>query len=208
MRLRGLSTLVACLGLHLTASAALPAEVTFDSLTTGTRWGGKLGDAPGDMIFAEDGISVTVENFVFGSNSLFFQAEVGGRNASSFSTPALSIDNISVAFDLSGLGFQVTEVTLEYADLGGLTNLSVNGGSVLQSDPLTDLGGPVGSGITAAFEGDNLLRLSGGAISTVQIGGQELAIDNFVVVPEPACGLLLAIGAAAALRRRRCPRLS
>lgn len=208
MRLRGLSTLMACLGLHLAASAALPAEVTFDSLTTGTRWGGKLGDAPGDTIFVEDGISVSVENFVFGADDLFFQAEVGGRNAASFPSPALSIDNIAVAFDLSGLGFSVTEVTLEYADLGGLTNLSVNGGTVLQSDPLADLGGPVGSGISAAFEGDNLLRLSGGLISSVQIGGQELAIDNFVAVPEPACSLLLAVGAAAALRRRRRPRTS
>lgn len=184
-----------------TSSASFAATVDFDGVPAGTRFGGAYGQSPGDVVLSQDGIDVSVEEFLLGSFTGFIRAEVGGQYAQSFPTPALDLDNISVRFDLSNLGFVTTQVTLEYAEFGGSDNFSVNGGPIHTLAALTDLPALVAPGVNAFVSGD-MITLTG-VVDNFQIGGQELAIDTIVAVPEPATLGLLGIGATTLLLRRR-----
>jgi hypothetical protein len=153
------------------------------------------------VVLTQDGINMSVEQFRLGTFVGFIRAEIGGRYAGSFSSTPLDIDNISVRFDFSGVGFPVTEVTLDYREFGGADNFAVNGSSKYQLDQLADLPANIAPGVTATVIG-NEIRLVG-PISNFLIGGQELAIDNVAAVPEPTAILLLGVGASAVLRGRR-----
>lgn len=190
------------LGLVLaTSSTSVAATVDFDGVPMGTRFGGAYGQSPGDIVLTQDGIDVSVEEFFLGSFTGFVRAEVGGQYAQSFPTPALDLDNISVRFDLSNLGFVATQVTLEYAEFGGSDNFSVNGAPIHTVAALTDLPAIVAPGVNAFVSEDTITLV--GVVDSFQIGGQELAIDTIVAVPEPATVGLLGIGAATLMLRRR-----
>ncbi len=174
------------------------ATMEFESVPVGTKYGGDLGNVPGQVVLTENGIRMSVEQFFVFGGTQFFQAEVTGPT----SDHELAIDNISVLFDLTALPFNVTSLTLQYNELGGEDNFAVNGGSILQLAPLTLLNGTiVAPGVTAAVDG-GLIRLTGD-VDRVRIGGQELSIDTVVAVPEPTSLLLLGAGGAILLRRLR-----
>ncbi|MDO8629321.1 MAG: PEP-CTERM sorting domain-containing protein, partial [Phycisphaerales bacterium] len=59
----------------------------------------------------------------------------------------------------------------------------------------------IAPGVTASADSDSI-TLSG-SVSRFLIGGQELAIDNIIAVPEPTCLALLGIGGLVLLRRVR-----
>jgi len=193
----------ACVIAMIVAVCAIPARagsVDFDGLAAGTTFG--LGaNAPGELVHVEDGIRMTVENFRLGLTDYFFFAQVGGPGTASFGTPALSLDNISVRFDFSGVGFPVDQVTFEFADYGGSSNFAVNDETLYVVDPFTSLPVNVATGVTATID-TGLVTLNG-PIQSVLIGGQELVIDTVTPVPDPTTGLLLTAGAVALWRRRR-----
>lgn len=176
--------------------------IDFDTLAPGSPsvFGGDFGNAPGDIALTQDGITMSLQPFLLGSFSGFEKAEIGGLYADNFSTNPLSLDNISVLFDFTGLDSTVSLVTLEVQEFGvdGGSNLSVNRQPLVE---LSDLPTSVAPGVRVSFTND-LLVLTG-AISTLQIGGQELGIDTLTAVPEPATIVLVVIAAAGILRRRR-----
>lgn len=186
------------------------AAINFDTspnLPVGTRYGTSEGTVPGTTVFTTaDGISMSVENFQLGSFTGFFSAEVQGPNQFVFPTNYLSLDNINVKFDFTNLAFPVSKVTLDYAEFGGGNNFSVNGGSIIEISPLTNLPTNIAPGVTATMT-DSTITLNG-AISNFLIGGQELNIDNIVAVPEPGTFLLLAAPCVAYLLRNRLQRLA
>jgi len=180
---------------------AFAAKVDFETVPLGTSFGGTFGNNPGDVVLTQDGINMSVENFHLNTFTGFFKAQVGGQYDDAFPTTPLSMDNINAKFDFSGLGFAVTQVTLEYAEFGGGNNFAVNGGPIVEIAPLSSLSPDVAPGVTAVAD-DHSITLTG-PISSFLIGGQELAIDNIVAVPEPATVALLAVsGLAMGLHRR------
>lgn len=196
--LRRLTFLLVCAGCVPTWAST----IDFDSIAIGTPtvFGANFGNTPGDLVLMQDGITMTVEELILGSTSGFDKAEIGGLYAADFATNPLSLDNISVMFDFTGLGSNISLVTLEVQEFGvdGGSNLSVNG------QPLVDLSNlpmNIAPGVIATFA-NNLLTLSG-SINSLQIGGQELGIDTVTAVPEPSSVVLLGMAAAAAIRRRR-----
>ncbi len=174
--------------------------VGFESLADGTLYGLNT-NLPGEAVYTENGIRMSVENFVLGTSEFFFFAEIGGPGSQNFATNALSLDNISVRFDFADAGFAVNQVSFEYLDLGGASNLSVNDDTLFILNPLDSLPMNVAPGITATVE-SGLITLFG-PIDSLLIGGQELVIDNVIAVPEPASGALLAITILTCWRRRR-----
>lgn len=196
---RVLTCLIAGVGL-CSGSPAMGATVDFDGLPSGTRFGANFGHVPGEVVISQDDIDLSVEEFLLGSFVGFIKAEVGGRFDINNTKP-LELDNISVLFDLTGLGFEANFVTLEYEWFGGANNFAVNGQTILELSPLTDLPTDIAPGVTAAV-GNGSITLTG-VVHSFLIGGQELIIDNITVVPEPATLVLLGIPAAVLLRRRR-----
>ncbi len=182
-------------------SLARAAQVDFETLATGTPFGDSFGYLPGQIAFTQDGIVVTVETFRTGSFTALHLAQVQDGGLNSFATRHMSLDNINLGFDVSNLGFPVNRVTIEYHEFGGADNFSVNGGALIELPALTSLPINVGSGVTAAVDSSSITL--NGAISRFVIGGQELAIDNIIAVPEPATLALLLGGGISLLRRTK-----
>lgn len=180
--------------------SGMAATMDFQSAALGIKYGDDFGNVPGQVVVSEpaqNGIDMSVEQFYLPRFTGFFQAEIVGPS----NDHQLAIDNISVLFDLTNVGFNVTSLTLEYLELGGNDNFAVNGGPILQLAELTDIPPNVAPGVTALVDG-GLITLTG-KIDDVLIGGQELTIDTIVAVPEPNALVLLGAGGVPALRRLR-----
>jgi hypothetical protein len=177
----------------------LAATMEFESVPVGTKYGAGFGNVPGQVVLTENGIKMSVEQFFFQQFTGFFQAEVTGPA----NDHELTIDNISVLFDLTALPFNVSSLTLQYSELGGEDNFAVNGGSILQLPNLINIPVNVAPGVTALVDGGRITLT--GDIDRVLIGGQELSVDTVVAVPEPTSLLLLGTGGALLLRRLRRP---
>ncbi len=177
------------------------AVVDFETQAPGTVYGALGGNHPGQRVLTQDGIDMFVENFLFASTPFFIQAEVGGPYGSYFPTTPLSMDNINVGFDFTGVGFDVEQVTVEFREFGGTSNFAVNGRPIIELPELDMLPSDIAPGVTAEVELGAIILT--GDITEFIIGGQELAIDNIVAVPEPTALALLAVAAISARNRRR-----
>lgn len=185
------------------ASLGASAEVDFNSLSVGSAFGAGAGNSPGQIIpsLGQAGINVSVENFRAGSYTNLFLAVVHDTGSDMFPTRHMYLDNISLGFDLTGVGFPVNQLTVDYHEFGGVDNFSVNGGAVIELPALTSLPVNIAPGVTASADSDSI-TLSG-SVSRFLIGGQELAIDNIIATPEPTCLALLGVGGLVLLRRVR-----
>jgi hypothetical protein len=186
-------------------STSLAATMDFDSLALGTVFGSTavpVPHTPGEPVFSQDFIDMSVEELLVEGLPGFLYAEVGGR----FGVPdnPLELNNIAVRFDFTNLGFDVDLVTIEFWEFGPLNNLAANGGTIHELFSLQDIDGAIVASnpdVTATVS-DNLLTLTGD-IDSVRIGGQELVIDNITAIPEPATVMLLgAVGAIVFMRRK------
>jgi hypothetical protein len=176
----------------------LAATMEFESVPVGTKYGADFGNVPGQVVLTENGIKMSVEQFVLRQFTGFYQAEVTGPA----NDHELALDNINVLFDLTALPFNVSSLTLQYNELGGEDNFAVNGGSILQPlAQLTNIPINVAPGVTALVDGGRITLT--GDIDRVLIGGQELSIDTVVAVPEPTSLILLGASGALVLRRLR-----
>lgn len=193
-------------------SSAAEAILTFDTLLVGTQYGNPVGDAPGDLVFTESGVDVSVENFDFsGGGGTFGFALVAapGMNvpgAGSFdfgSGNLIGTNNINLEFDFSNVGFVVDHVTVQYANNGGSENISVNGGPVTAT-AISLAPANIAPGVTLGVTqmGDIFTLELTGVVTSFRIGGQEFGFDTVVATPEPASILLLTITSTFAMRRK------
>ena len=180
---------------------AIGAIMTFDSLPLGTLFGAAAGDQPSDVVYEEDGIEMSVEQILVEGVAGFVQAEVGGRYEEFFSSRPLDLNNISVRLNFRNLGFEVNQVSLEFVELGPLNNFSVNDAALFELASLEFMPADIAPGVTAVVA-NGVITLSG-RVDEMLIGGQELAIDNILAIPDPTTWLLFAVGSCALLGRRR-----
>lgn len=204
-----LITFCICLVFIGQSTFAQTATVDFESLASGTQFGGSAGltDSPGDLVFSENGVDVRVDNFTLGVFTGFNSVSINNDMASNVAF----VNNIVVDFDPSGLPGPVTGASFTFNDFGGDENLVVNGNRV----EVSNFGGlPAvigGVNVSAMFLPVGALRGTvtlDGPINSLGIGGQELQIDDvqfrYIAVPEPsACFLLIGLAGTAIGRRRR-----
>jgi hypothetical protein len=188
----------ASIALFAGASSSLAGQVNFEALSTGTVYGNGI-NSPGDVVITQDDIEVSVVNFQAGSFEDFNVATINAPGTDLFASKHAFMNNINFEFDFSGIA-PINSVTIDYHEFGGTNNFAVNGGSILELPAMTSLPALVAPGVTATVDSDSI-TLSG-PITSVLIGGQELALDNIVAVPEPASLAILALGMGAAFARR------
>ena len=209
-----------CIALAATAcAAASAASVDFEAVALGTQYGTPAGHSPGDLVFSQNGVDMTVENFMSGSFVGFNVAEISGQPGppTSFfppavnSTQALTLNNINGRFDFTGLPFPVTRVSIDYADGGDTNNFDVNGLGKQVVNDLTTLASypnynvsvsatPMGGVVVGRID---VQAASGFEIKTLELGGQESSFDNLRAIPEPTALALAIFGVAGVLMKRR-----
>lgn len=194
----------AAIALGSGAPAARAEVIDFETVPPGTVFGTPSADQPGDVVLQQGGVNMSIEQFFLGSYTGFVRAIVGGPYDQFFPTTPLGLENIAVRFDFAGMPGFVTSFTLDYQEFGGSNNFAVNDFINFEIDDLSDLPANVAPGVTATITPNQVILT--GFIQNVRIGGQELAIDNANVVPEPAT-LLLLVSGGALLGARRARRL-
>ncbi|MEM6750852.1 MAG: PEP-CTERM sorting domain-containing protein [Planctomycetota bacterium] len=204
-------------------AAGQQAAVTFETVAPGTMFGVSFGQNPGDAVFTESGIVVSVDTFLNEANSTSFRNfEIGGFASQFFDTTPVSFGNVLMGLDFSALPFSTRRVSIDFEDTGGIENIGVNG-EVVRTEfsptnfPRPDfpelpdsLAGVVIHVLPRDTPGDSFGYFNGtlvftGDIQSIQIGGQQLGIDNIIAtdVPEPATLTVLTLGLVV-MRRRRC----
>ncbi|MFI0606278.1 MAG: hypothetical protein ACH37Z_00100 [Anaerolineae bacterium] len=183
------------------SAAGGPVCVDFEPpLAVGTRYGTPAGQAPGTLIFNSHGIDVRVRDFVFtGSGGTFGEAGIEPAPATFGMGQVMAVNNINLELDFSGLGAPVTEVALDYLDMGGFENLTVNGQpAAIYAGELSAAPSPIGA-VALSFAppvmvvGGKTGRMTAtGPIAQLQVGGQEFWIDSLCATlkagPQPiAC---------------------
>ena len=148
--------------------------------TLGTQYGDPVGDLPGDVVFTDQGIPVSVENFTLGTFTGFNNAEVMNEPNGNLPGQSMWISNINLEFDFTGLAFTPNVVSFEFVDSGGSENIAVNGGTIVEGElasgspggvPLTIIDNPVVGG----RYGKGILS---GNVQSLKIGGQEFFLDT------------------------------
>lgn len=162
--------------------------VKFDSLTGGTRYGNSTGYSPGDPLFRENDIDVSIHElpWVGGGNGFNF-ATVESAPGGFGSGNVMSTNNVTLEFNISDLPFNPKRATFDFRDLGGSEHLEVDRcgprytGEIQASAGTTLCGGvaitsistsPVPGGVVARGE------LKGSIQKNFRIGGQEFKLDN------------------------------
>lgn len=174
-----------------------PACVYFDVPMFADTSGGAFGNSPGDVIFTENAIDVSIHRFhqPAPDPSLFGYFYVRPALAASVPFPAFGSgkigrsNNINLRFDFSGLTFVPSSVTFDWADYGGHENLKVNGSGLfigeLTAAP-SPMGGVAVSSIWGSWAAGALKQGTTtltGPVGSFVIGGQELFLDNVCANP-------------------------
>lgn len=141
------------------------------------------GAPPGSIVLVNAGVTMAVDTFHLASGATTFGTFGLGLPPLPFgSGPVLNSNNINLVFDYAGAAFTPSEVQLEFLDLGGVQNLSINGSAPfvggLTGAPPVLAGVTVSVFTTPAAGGRSGVLLLRGPIKSFAIGGQEFWIDN------------------------------
>ncbi len=195
-----LSVLVLCVVFTISMNAQDLPCLQFEELSPGTKFGQSNEKAPGDIVFEEAGVPVSLGEFLYSNEEKgFWDVEVFGSETG-FGFPAeqgnsLFVSNINLTFDFSELDDEVTKICIDIWDGGGEENLAVNGGNLQVWDFARQSpdGSEIAPGVTATFTafdaGANSFLPSGtlcltGTLKSFTIGGQEFLIDNLCLFSE------------------------
>jgi hypothetical protein len=157
--------------------------VTVDRIPAGTEYGKTVGQTPGTLAFTENKVKVFLETFEFTSGgNIFNLAKIEVAPVSIGRLNSIRCNNINLVYDFSVTGTKVKKVTLEYLDLGGSENLSINGSPMFKGDitgvPAVIAGVKVKISQTPVRGGKKGKVELSGKITKVTIGGQEFWLDT------------------------------
>jgi hypothetical protein len=179
---------------QLDTSAPAPptrACVQFEQpLIVGMQYGAATGQNPGDLVFTENGITVTVEKFQqVSGNTEFNEAMIDNLLVPGAATQSLRLNNIVVRFDMTALAYMPQGATVYYVDYGGSEHLSVNDDPPIADDLATMSGATNGGAVVTVTPGtggpgntSGELKIAG-AMKSLALGGQEFWIDAVCAEP-------------------------
>ncbi len=150
--------------------------VDFETLALGSMYGTGI-NSPGDVIFTQNSIPVSVEEFLYVTGGTTFGfAEV--MNSSGIGTGQdMRLGNINLMFDFDAIGMIPDFVTFDFADYGGEENLGINDEPIFAGE-LTMATVPPGFVASFSMSGDIGQCIITGPVEKLIVGGQEFFIDN------------------------------
>jgi hypothetical protein len=164
-----------------------PKCITFSDLQEGRLYGESSGLQPGDLLLEEAGVPVSLAPFVYFDGSSDFNNVLATTDIFSNWNEGQGLyvfpSNINLVFDFSGQG-PVDQVCFDFFDGGGEVNIGVNDQPVEVYDDFPDAPADIAPNVQLAFTLDpNYPFPVGqicftGAIYSLTVGGQEMAMDN------------------------------
>jgi hypothetical protein len=153
--------------------------------SAGTVFGSPANN-PGDIVMqTASGIRMSVYDFVWvGGGGTFNTARIELPPRPFGNGQTIRTNNINLDFNFAGIGFLASRVTLEFLDMGGFENLSVNGQPVpiyageLTAVPNSIAGVSISVASTPLSGGKKGTVALTGPVNTLRVGGQELWLDN------------------------------
>lgn len=162
--------------------------VDFESLKLGTKFGRTVNspNPPGSYIFAENFIDVSVHIFHRDATTFCFDhCEVVNALPDFGNGKIMSLNDISLQFDFSNIGYHDYYITFRVANSGKVINLQVNGNTpVIIGDLSLNAPGNPAPGVTLWISTTNI---SGGTnskvklfgkVNTLLIGGENILLAN------------------------------
>ena len=171
-------------------------ELLFEGYPIGTNWGFANGDSPGDIIFGESGVDVSVVEFFDGAAWSFWNCSIQANDPATGvgSGSVLTYGAVGTSFDFTGLGMPIQQVTFEFVEYAGVENLIVNGETLFFGD-LHTFPANVAAGVTMSVDwwpiagGEVAGRVTlTGDVRKLGLGGQQFYIDNICVVLASSTG--------------------
>lgn len=156
--------------------------VDFESLVLGATYGSP-GNQPGDIIFTENGIPVSVEYFYpTAVDTAFDFCEIVDPVWGGFGTGNVMVCfAINLKFDYAGLAFTVNRVTLDLKDFSAQPspwgNIAINGEPVYFGE-FTNYSPPPGFTFVIDYIGQEGTITIRGPVNTLLFGGVELEMDD------------------------------
>lgn len=171
------------------SALVVPACVEFNVPALWTVLGAPAGHVPGQGVFTENGIKVSVHKFALaGGGSAFNRADIVPAPAGFGAGQVARVNNINLGFDFSSVGFAVNSVKFEWRDQGGHENLRINA-SPLHVGELIASPSPFG-GVSVGHswfwfapgtkQGTTWFQ---GPTAGFLVGGQEFWLDNVCAYP-------------------------
>lgn len=158
--------------------------IDHEALTYLDFYGTNNGNNPGDIIFTEDGIPVSIWEFNYtGGGTGFSIASVDSASNGFGSGQTMMLSNINANYDFAATGYLPQQVVFEFIDYGGYENISVNG-HTMHIGELTAAPVAIAPTVNMAIAllpsaaGQRGLVFLNGPVHNLTIGGQEFWIDN------------------------------
>jgi hypothetical protein len=158
------STLIDCIG--------------FEDLNTGDNFGTPAGDVPGDTLLIEQGVVISLTEFLDEDGNIQFGN--GTINDSPLSGMILNypfFNFLGLHFDFSNVGI-ADKIVFPVFEGASPVNLSVNGAPVEVFSSLDDVPFNLAPGVTFQYNSNVQLVTLSGQIEQFQLGGIEFALDN------------------------------
>jgi hypothetical protein len=188
---KGFMILLSALFFHL-GLLAQPINTECLSITefqVGTVFGASTGYEPGSVFFSENGLSLSVEEYMYPDSTFGFD---NGQLLVDEADPFLNgthlrLNNIGLGMDFSGVEGAVTEVTFSYSPSPDL-NVSVNGSPLFLVNPyfneFENLNIP-GVEITTMGFFDSFQITFSGSIESLIIGGDNFGVGSICYTTVP-----------------------
>jgi len=157
--------------------------ITFDSHLYGTQYGyveNIVNNQPGDIIFTENNIPVSVETFHWYSGTTFGFGQIDSTPSNCLGFLVLGLNNLNIRFHFNTQANQVRKVTIQYHSLGGYENLGINSTIPCFVGELNHYIGTCPAEFSVTVDTLSACRkvTITGLIDDVMIGGQEFYIDS------------------------------
>ncbi|MCB9041429.1 MAG: T9SS type A sorting domain-containing protein [Lewinellaceae bacterium] len=166
----------------------------FEDIPAGTELGPASGNNPGDVLFSQAGIEVSIQEIQYADGTTgFHNAVIYGASTGWLDGQFLFMGNNSFQFDLSQADGALNQLCFDFFDGGGVENFAVNGSSVAVVQDFSEIANLSFPGVALTVDFSNTGSLERGTvcitgnIESLLIGGQEFGIDNVCAEAVLAC---------------------